>query len=66
MSVMLMVRLLPNAGLVAETVGFEPTKELPLYTLSKRARSTTLPRLRVTIAGDESASSFPMLAAQAG
>jgi uncharacterized protein YqcC (DUF446 family) len=32
---------------LAETVGFEPTIELPLYTLSKRAPSTTRPRLRM-------------------
>jgi hypothetical protein len=31
---------------VAETVGFEPTIESPLYTLSRRAPSTTRPRLR--------------------
>ena len=30
---------------LAERVGFEPTKELPLYTLSKRALSTTQPSL---------------------
>ena len=34
-----------NAYLMAERVGFEPTKELPLYTLSKRAPSTTRPPL---------------------
>jgi cyclophilin family peptidyl-prolyl cis-trans isomerase len=32
---------------VAETVGFEPTIESPLYTLSRRAPSTTRPRLRI-------------------
>ena len=31
--------------LVAERAGFEPAKELPLYTLSKRAPSTTRPSL---------------------
>ena len=31
---------------LAETGGFEPPMELPPYTLSKRARSTALPRLR--------------------
>ena len=31
---------------MADTVGFEPTKELPLYTLSKRAPSTARPRVR--------------------
>ena len=31
--------------LVAERAGFEPAKELPLYTLSKRAPSTTRPPL---------------------
>ena len=30
-------------------MGFEPTKELPLYTLSRRAPSTTRPRLRVPV-----------------
>ena len=35
--------------ILAETVGFEPTKELPLYTLSKRAPSTTRPRLRLVL-----------------
>jgi hypothetical protein len=32
--------------LMAERVGFEPTLELPLNTLSKRAPSTTRPSLR--------------------
>ena len=32
---------------MADTVGFEPTKELPLYTLSRRAPSTTRPRVRL-------------------
>ncbi len=31
---------------MAESEGFEPSIGLTLYTLSKRARSTTLPRLR--------------------
>ena len=31
---------------MAERMGFEPMKELPLYTLSKRAPSTTRPPLR--------------------
>ena len=30
---------------MAERAGFEPAKELPLYTLSKRALSTTQPSL---------------------
>ena len=30
---------------MAERAGFEPAKELPLYTLSKRAPSTTRPPL---------------------
>ena len=34
---------------VAETVGFEPTIESPLYTLSRRAPSTTRPRLRIPL-----------------
>ena len=36
-------------GCVAETVGFEPTIESPLYTLSRRAPSTTRPRLRIPL-----------------
>ena len=31
---------------LAERAGFEPAIELPLYTLSKRAPSTTRPPLR--------------------
>ena len=31
----------------AETEGFEPSIRLPVYTLSKRARSTTLTGLRI-------------------
>ena len=31
---------------MAERMGFEPMKELPLYTLSKRAPSTTRPPLQ--------------------
>ncbi len=34
---------------MAESEGFEPSIGLTLYTLSKRARSTTLPRLRIAI-----------------
>ena len=30
---------------MAETVGFEPTRRFPAYTLSRRAPSTTRPRL---------------------
>ena len=37
-----------KAYLMAERMGFEPMKELPLYTLSKRAPSTTRPPLRFT------------------
>jgi hypothetical protein len=32
--------------IMAERMGFEPMKELPLYTLSKRAPSTTRPPLQ--------------------
>ena len=32
---------------LAERVGFEPTVEFPLHTLSKRAPSTTRPSLRL-------------------
>ena len=38
-----------NANLMAERMGFEPMKELPLYTLSKRAPSTTRPPLHVIL-----------------
>ena len=31
---------------MAERMGFEPMKEFPLYTLSKRAPSTTRPPLQ--------------------
>ena len=34
--------------LMAERMGFEPMIELPLYTLSKRAPSTTRPPLRIS------------------
>ena len=34
-------------NLMAERMGFEPMKELPLYTLSKRAPSTTRPPLHL-------------------
>ena len=34
-----------KVNLMAERMGFEPMKELPLYTLSKRAPSTTRPSL---------------------
>ena len=37
-----------KAYLMAERMGFEPMKELPLYTLSKRAPSTTRPPLQFT------------------
>src|ERR1700730_16371305 len=36
---------------VAEREGFEPSIEFPLYTLSKRAPSTTRPSLRFEIRG---------------
>ena len=38
-----------NANLMAERMGFEPMKELLLYTLSKRAPSTTRPPLLLNI-----------------
>ena len=41
------LKLPKTADCVAETVGFEPTIESPLYTLSRRAPSTTRPRLRI-------------------
>ncbi len=34
---------------MAERAGFEPAKELPLYTLSKRAPSTTRPPLQYKV-----------------
>ena len=34
-----------NVKLMAERMGFEPMKEFPLYTLSKRAPSTARPPL---------------------
>ena len=37
--------LINKAYLMAERMGFEPMKELLLYTLSKRAPSTTRPSL---------------------
>ena len=37
----------PKARELAERVGFEPTVEFPLHTLSKRAPSTTRPSLRL-------------------
>ena len=42
---LLKLRLENNANLMAERMGFEPMKEFPLYTLSKRAPSTTRPPL---------------------
>ena len=42
---MIKLRLKMNAYLMAERMGFEPMKELLLYTLSKRAPSTTRPPL---------------------
>ena len=33
-------------GLVAEREGFEPSKQFPVYTLSKRAPSATRPPLQ--------------------
>jgi len=35
----------PDQATLAETVGFEPTRRSPAYTLSRRAPSTTRPRL---------------------
>jgi hypothetical protein len=55
---------LDKAGLdrlVAETVGFEPTKELPLYTLSRRAPSTTRPRLRMRAPSERPQDARPSL-----
>ena len=43
---MLKLVLINNAYLMAERMGFEPMKELLLYTLSKRAPSTTRPPLQ--------------------
>ena len=34
---------------MAERMGFEPMKEFPLYTLSKRAPSTTRPPLHLKL-----------------
>ena len=44
-----MIKLLLRniANLMAERMGFEPMKELLLYTLSKRAPSTTRPPLQL-------------------
>ena len=42
---MLKLTLKNKAYLMAERMGFEPMKELLLYTLSKRAPSTTRPPL---------------------
>ena len=36
-------------GLVAEREGFEPSKQFPVYTLSKRAPSATRPPLQLII-----------------
>ena len=36
-----------SEDMVAETVGFEPTRRSPAYTLSRRAPSTTRPRLLI-------------------
>ena len=41
--------LIIKAYLMAERMGFEPMKELLLYTLSKRAPSTTRPSLQTLI-----------------
>ena len=38
---------------MAEREGFEPSIEFPLYTLSKRAPSTTRPSLHVNAAGEK-------------
>ena len=35
-----------NTILMAEREGFEPSKQFPIYTLSKRAPSTTRPPLQ--------------------
>ena len=44
---MLKLRLKNKAYLMAERMGFEPMKELLLYTLSKRAPSTARPPLLI-------------------
>ena len=41
------IALITKAFLMAERLGFEPMKGLLLYTLSKRAPSTTRPPLRL-------------------
>ena len=46
---MLKLELKYIAYLMAERMGFEPMKELLLYTLSKRAPSTTRPPLQDSI-----------------
>jgi hypothetical protein len=38
----------PEDGRMAERVGFEPTVEFPLHTLSKRAPSASRPSLRMS------------------
>ena len=50
MSPILRAAILPNRGgkSLAEREGFEPPIEFPLYTLSRRAPSTTRPSLRAT------------------
>ena len=35
--------------ILAEATGFEPANELPRYTLSKRAPSTTRPHFRIVL-----------------
>ena len=45
----LKLMLINKAYLMAERMGFEPMKELLLYTLSKRAPSTTRPPLQTLI-----------------
>src|SRR5579884_617098 len=42
-----------NSENMAERVGFEPTLEFPLNTLSKRAPSTTRPSLRIEFLGSD-------------
>ena len=44
---------------MAEGVGFEPTIRFPVYTLSRRAPSTTRPPLRMRVRGAEHIEEWP-------
>ena len=46
---MILIKNFKSSLLMAERAGFEPAKELTLYTLSKRAPSTTQPSLQYLI-----------------